>query len=244
LGLSGDLYFLFFVFCALALVSWQQHRLQWKERTKEEIILDSTSLISQGLLVPFAALASAKILTYFFPLLSRTLDLPSWLLFLLPLTLIDYAYYWNHRLLHTKTLWPMHRVHHGARYLDIFVTSRNSLLTPLLLVYLWSLTIFLFVLRDPTPYLWGAALSAALDLWRHSNLPTPRFLMPIGRILILPEDHRTHHGQITLNKNYGANLNIWDKIHGTFSYDRNLVKLGVHDPMPLWQKLFFPWRKT
>ena len=58
-------------------------------------------------------------------------EVPSWLAFVISFVVIDYAYYWNHRLLH-GALWRWHAVHHTASRLDVVVTSRNTLWTPLL----------------------------------------------------------------------------------------------------------------
>jgi hypothetical protein len=57
--------------------------------------------------------------------------------------------------------------------MDVFVSARNTAWTTAFLVYPWASSLFLHVLDVRSGYLVGAALTAALDLWRHSGLDAP-----------------------------------------------------------------------
>jgi len=50
-----------------------------------------------------------------------------------------------------------------------------------------------------------------------------------------------HHSKVGRNKNFGANLNWWDKIHGTFTskiiVNEKLEKLASEK---IWGELIFP----
>lgn len=246
MGLGLEQIFLFVCFWSLSLAGWARRR-------KEEWALDGVSLFAQGLLVP---LIQSGILVagaaWVWPGLRGDWDLPPAIAFLLSFTLIDYLYYWNHRLLHRPALWSFHQLHHSSPRLDVFATSRNSLWTPLLIVYVWVQGAFLFLLADPVPFLWGIALSNALDLWRHSGLRTPEPLRRVlGPVLILPEDHEWHHSRDREGVNFGANLNLWDRWHGSFWRQESAQGLirpsELGQPVrneELWSLFWKPWTRT
>ncbi|MBL7546166.1 MAG: sterol desaturase family protein [Bdellovibrionaceae bacterium] len=199
----------------------------------------------QSFFVPaLATFVGIKVLPLFFTLDKDVWSLPLWVQFLLPFTLIDYLYYWNHRLMHRSEFWWLHRVHHTSRRMDVFVTSRNSLWTVLFFIYIWAHAFLIFSQQDPSGYLYGMYVLAALDLWRHSGFKTPNFLRKMGLIFILPEDHSWHHSTEMVGVNFGANLNLWDRIHGTFYRNWEFPKaLGEKNPdQSLWINLFFPWK--
>ena len=156
---------------------------------------------------------------------------------------VDYLYYWNHRILHRKSLWPFHRIHHTAEHIDLLITSRNSLWSPLLLVYLWANGFLIFVLKDPTYFILGVSLTAALDLWRHSGFGgEPRFL---SRIFVTPKLHAWHHGARSASKNFGANFIFWDWIHGTYQGATDYPQqLGIPAPMSTARKLLYPFTES
>jgi sterol desaturase/sphingolipid hydroxylase (fatty acid hydroxylase superfamily) len=216
----------------------------WKffARSRGEWVVDGAGLIVQGVLVPLIeAFAIVALLTTAAPKLRGSVSMPFALAFLLNFVVIDYAYYWNHRLLH-GALWRWHIVHHTAPRLDVLVTARNTLWTPLLIVYVWLNGIFLFLLRDPSGFLLGISLTAALDLWRHSPHRVPR---PLSWMIITPSDHAWHHSRARTDVNFGANLSIWDRLHGTYATDeRSPEVLGVEVPMTAARRLLFPFQKT
>ena len=189
-------------------------------RSREDRLLDASGLLMQGVVVPFLqSVVLYTVLSRWAPTFNGALHFPSWAAFLLNFAGVDYLYYWNHRLLHAKRLWPAHAVHHTAESLDVWVTSRNTLWTPLVIVYVWLNALFAFLLAEPAPYLLAAALTAALDLWKHSDAwparPGP-VLSALGAILVTPGHHAWHHSTDRADSNFGANLVLWDRLHGTY----------------------------
>ncbi len=224
------------------------HKPSWaKLRTKsrEDWILDGLGLLVQGLLIPILQIAVVyQLYRYFLPLPQGCLHLPQVATFLLSFILVDYLYYWNHRCLHSRWFWHLHQVHHTVTDMDVLGTSRNSLWTSFLIIYLWIHALFLYLLNDSTGYLIGVSITAALDLWRHSQLaiaPQSGLFRLLSPWLILPQDHAWHHASDSGCRNYGANLKIWDKLHGTYyNCDAPPASLGIQTTLTLTQKLLYP----
>ncbi len=213
-------------------------------RGAPEWALDGIGLIVQGLVVPFLQLGMVfAALAVLAPPWRGALGAPPWVSFLLNFVVVDYAYYWNHRLLHGP-LWRWHAVHHTAEAMDVIVTARNTLWTPLLIVYVWLNGLGAYLLADPAPFLISAALTAGLDMWRHSGAyPQPgevgrRAYEGLSRFVITPEDHAWHHSTDRTDTNFGANLKIWDLWHGTYDgHGEAPRRLGVELAMTAWRKL-------
>ena len=159
---------------------------------------------------------------------------------------IDYLYYWNHRLLHTRRLWPLHRVHHSVGHLDVLATSRNSAWTIFFIVYLWVPPLFVFFLKDPRWFLAGMVTGYCLDVWRHSGWLWNRKQVPVRLLrsfLIDAQDHEWHHAEEKFNINFGANLNLWDRMHGTFHRSPSRPrKVGVRADEKFWRSYLAPWK--
>lgn len=246
MGLSTLVVFIPFAGLILATARTPQGRSAYARRRLPDWTIDASGLFVQGVAVPFLETAVLYLaLTKIFPGLQGSLAIPATAAFLLNFVLVDYAYYWNHRLLH-KGLWRWHAVHHTAESLDVLVTSRNTLWSPLLIVYLWTNALFLFLLKDPSWYLASAALTAALDLWRHSPAVPSRpgtLYRLLSKILITPDDHAWHHSESRTDCNFGANLKLWDKLHGT-DHAPGIApeKLGIELDWTWTQKLLLPQR--
>ena len=130
--------------------------------------------------------------------------------------------------------------------MDVLATSRNTLWTSFLIVYLWVNSFFIYVLKDPTPFILAMSLSAILDMWKHSKIKLfkPRFLEILSKtfFIMTPLEHAWHHSH-KVNINFGANLNIFDKLHGTYYHNQEYpTKLGLNTKLTFWQKLFKPFK--
>lgn len=218
-------------------------------KSRSDWAVDLAGLGLQGVAVPLAELfVICAALRWLAPSWQGALELPAWAAFLLNFAAVDYAYYWNHRLLHGRALWRWHAVHHTADRLDVWVSARNTAWTPLLIVYLWLNALGLYLLADPRPFALAAALTAALDLWRHSELyPRNRsgWFDALGAVLITPRDHAWHHSRQAHNRNFGANLKAWDRLHGTYHAAPEAPReLGIPLPWSLSEKLFWAGRAS
>lgn len=234
--------FLTFVVCAIMGFLREDLRRSTLQRSKEEWTVDLIGLFIQGVFIPAFPFLILPILSYVAPDFDHIIEIDPFIQFVLSFVVVDYLYYWNHRIFHSKNFWHIHRLHHSARHLDVLATSRNSLFTSFLFVYVWVQIAALYLLKDSTPFLLGLAFTFALDLWRHSGLDVhPLVRSLFGWVLILPEQHVLHHSVAGRTKNYGANIVWWDKFHGTYSANTvrnaNLEKLNEKN---YWQELLLP----
>ncbi|MEA5594345.1 sterol desaturase family protein [Rivularia sp. UHCC 0363] len=236
-------FFTFVILLALTVTNSKQTFVILK-KSREDWILDGIGLFFQGIAIPFFQIAVVfQLYQLLLPDTRASLNLYPIAAFLLSFVFVDYLYYWNHRLFHTRKLWFIHQVHHTVTEMDVLGTSRNTLWTSFFIVYLWIHSLFIYLLQEPNWYILGISLSSALDLWRHSSFsPTVnswlyRCLSPW---LILPQDHAWHHSQF-IQGNYGANLKLWDKIHKTYhKSDQVPDSLGINSSLSLSKKLFLP----
>jgi sterol desaturase/sphingolipid hydroxylase (fatty acid hydroxylase superfamily) len=222
---------------------------RFKAKSWQDWCLDSLGLSTQGLLIPLVQGAViVQIYRYLLPTYQASIEIPPLWGFLISFVLVDYIYYWNHRLLHTGWFWPIHQVHHTVSQMDVLATSRNTLWSSFLIAYLWIHALFVYLLQDATFYLVGVSLTYALDLWRHSEIDEPNWLRPwVQSWLILPRDHAWHHATTALPVYFGGNLKIWDRFHNTqqFSLPTGLrpIQLGIEIPLTLIQRLIWPFSK-
>jgi len=244
---KGVIVFIAFLTLTALTLALRDTRAAALRRNPDDWTLDASGLLVQGALIPLlqSSLVYA-ILLAFVPQLKGSLDISSAGAFLLNFVAVDYIYYWNHRLLHSNALWRAHAVHHTPEQVDVLITSRNTLWSPLVIVYVWANGFFLFILKDPAPYLLAASLTASLDLWRHTSFsprPDSAFHRTLALFLITPHEHNWHHSSDQSYKNFGANLSVWDRIHGSyFSPAHRPLSFGIRLDMDLKRKLLFPFR--
>jgi sterol desaturase/sphingolipid hydroxylase (fatty acid hydroxylase superfamily) len=232
------------LFLVVLLAPARRARLAAKPRA--DWLLDLAGLAVQGGLIPLlqaglllAALRAA------WPEAEGALSLGAAGAFLLNFVAVDALYYWNHRAFHRPRLWPVHAVHHTMTELDVLGTSRNTLWTSLLIVYVWVNAVLVFVIEERAAYLAAVSLTACLDLWRHSPAGPPaggRLDRLLGLALITPNDHAWHHARDVADVNFGANLSLWDRAFGTlYRPGRAPAALGVPSPLGLGRRLWWPF---
>src|SRR5436190_12389102 len=133
-------------------------------------LLNLAGLLIQGAMVPVCGyLIATRMLAVHWPDAAGTVRI-GWVgAFALNFVAVDGLYYWQHRLFHrVPMLWALHRCHHASPALSVWATSRNSLLVNFLFVYMLVNPLLGFLCDRPDGFFAAAALTAALDLWRHS----------------------------------------------------------------------------
>lgn len=149
---------------------------------------------------------------------------------LLCLIVVDFLYYWEHRLEHeVRALWSYHSIHHSSPIYNYTTALRVSFLS--------SFTGWIFylpaVLMGFHPYVVLIMFYLVLiyQAWLHTEL-IPK-LGWFEKIFVTPSQHRVHHGsdKLYLDKNYGGLLCIWDRMFGTFQEEQHTPTYGITTPI-------------
>ena len=174
----------------------------------DALVRRGIDLFGLGLAAPLPTLAFAHRLATI-----RMDTVAAWLgLYLL----VEFAYYWHHRLTHrVRWFWATHSVHHSSNQLMLASAVRLgwtgrlggaiAFFTPLVWVGFAPQAVF-------------GLLAAGLfyQFWIHADwLPG---LGPLEWVLNTPTHHRVHHASNPeyLDCNYGSSLIVFDRLFGTF----------------------------
>lgn len=133
----------------------------------------------------------------------------------------DFLGYLSHYLKHRiQPLWYFHLVHHSQEHLNPFTTKRTHIVEHLFSkgIVRW---IPMAVMGSPLEvWLLFYWILAFWDYFVHSNLKIT--LGPLRWLLVSPQYHRIHHSKLAthFDRNFGANLVVWDLLFGTACMDR------------------------
>jgi sterol desaturase/sphingolipid hydroxylase (fatty acid hydroxylase superfamily) len=142
--------------------------------------------------------------------------------------LMTFVNYWAHRLLHSKFLWEIHKVHHSAEDYNVLLPYRNHPVD-FILSTLYGVAIPTALGVSPETTLLWLGSNAVYQSLVHSNFEWK--WQWVEYILIVPGAHRIHHSALPkhFDSNYGI-LSIWDRIFGTYiTPTREIFDLGVPD---------------
>jgi sterol desaturase/sphingolipid hydroxylase (fatty acid hydroxylase superfamily) len=160
------------------------------------------------------------------------LPLPGAARFALGFALMDFAFYWWHRLNHRSAwLWRFHNVHHIDIDLDVSTSFR----------FHWGEIALSTLFRVAQVGLLGvsAPIYAAYEtafqlntLFHHSNVRLPlRLERALNRLLVTPRMHGIHHSQIRreTDSNFSVLFSLWDRLHGTvrLNVPQAAITIGV-----------------
>lgn len=145
------------------------------------------------------------------------------LVFVLCFLLVDFTYYWVHRLSHKfPFLWSMHSVHHSSNEFNFSTALRLPWFAPF---FNWVFYIPLVLIGLPLKYI---AVSHILNLWFQFFVHTKMIhkLGCLDHVFNSPANHRVHHSREVhyLDRNFGGVFMIWDKLFGTYQYEKQEVK--------------------
>jgi sterol desaturase/sphingolipid hydroxylase (fatty acid hydroxylase superfamily) len=215
----------------LMLEVWRLHRAGGLTRARIAGMVTSTFCLAPAALIEIALGAVLAALFFaaaaFAPLPIAT----TWTTALLCFVLVDFLYYWEHRLAHeVNALWSFyHSVHHSADHYDQTIAFRISFVD-----FFFAPLVYLpLVLAGFHPVLVFACLGLVLawQQWIHTEL--------VGKLPLLdpwlntPSNHRVHHGRnpIYIDKNYGGVLMVWDRLFGTYAAETEKVEYGLVEPL-------------
>ena len=152
--------------------------------------------------------------------------------------LVDFCYYWLHRISHeVNILWAGHVVHHSSEEYNLPVALRQSALHGTMS---WVFYMPLAVIGVPWRMFVAAnALNLIYQFWIHTRAVGR--LGPIGEaVLNTPSHHRVHHGVNPKyqDKNYAGVFIVFDRWFGTFQVEEEEPVYGITKPLRSWNPLW------
>lgn len=149
---------------------------------------------------------------------------------ILCILLIDFLYYWEHRIEHqVRALWSYHSIHHSSPIYNYTTALRVSFIDSFI-TWIFYIPAILIGFH-PYVVLIAVLFMLTYQFWLHTEI-----IGKLGwyeKIFMTPSQHRVHHGsdRIYLDKNYGAVLSIWDRMFGTFQEELHTPNYGLTKPI-------------
>ena len=149
----------------------------------------------------------------------------NWLTFSIVFLLVDFTYYWYHRLSHKwEPLWAFHSVHHSSKQINLTAGYRLNWLSGLITPFFFVPLAFLGF--SPQTIAVSFGLNLLYQFFLHTEM--------VGKLGILegvldtPSSHRVHHGlnEKYLDKNFGGVFMFWDRLFGTYQVEQEKVIYG------------------
>jgi alkylglycerol monooxygenase len=151
---------------------------------------------------------------------------------------VDFAYYWFHRVSHEVNLfWAGHVVHHSSEEYNLAVALRQSAVGGLLS---WIFYVPLALLGMPwEQFAVCYALNLVYQFWIHTRA-IDRMPAWCERVLNTPSHHRVHHGVNPeyQDRNYAGVFIVWDRWFRTFTVERQEPVYGLTTPLRSWNPLW------
>lgn len=162
--------------------------------------------------------------------------------------LIDFQFYWLHRLEHfCRIFWAAHVTHHSAEHMNISVGFRASVMRPMY-DFAFFLPLPLLGLR-PIEILLMYSFAQIWAVFVHTEVV--RKLGWLEYVFVTPSHHRVHHAsnEKYIDKNMGMVLIVWDRLFGTFQKELSPeqyepIRYGLTKPLEsqqLFTVLFHEW---
>ena len=138
---------------------------------------------------------------------------------------VEFAYYWHHRLSHeVRWFWGTHSVHHSANQINFPAALRLGWTN--VLSGLWLLWAPLFFLGfEPRHIVGMLAANLVYQFFLHTEM-VRRLWWPVEWLFNTPSHHRAHHGNhpLYLDVNYGGVLIVFDRLFGTFQAELDSIE--------------------
>lgn len=167
-----------------------------------------------------------------------TLDNTTWVYWISLILLVDFAYYWAHRMSHEINLfWGGHVVHHQSEEYNLSVALRQSSLQ---VVWTFAFNLPIALLGFNTiDFVLVAAFNTLYQFWIHTET-IGKFPRWIEFVFNTPSHHRVHHGRDPkyIDKNHAGSLIVWDRMFGTFQAEEEKPTYGITKPLQSWNAVW------
>jgi sterol desaturase/sphingolipid hydroxylase (fatty acid hydroxylase superfamily) len=176
-----------------------------------------TAIVVQLVFLPVVVEVSQYVVNKKVGLLNR-IRLPESVQLAVALLLLDYTFYWWHRMLHgVGWLWRFHAVHHTDLDLDVSTAARFHFGEWLFSTAYRSVQIVVIGAGPLAESIFETTMIVA-TLFHHSNVRLPvAFERRLNRLVVTPRMHGIHHSIVEqeTNSNFATLLTAWDRLHDT-----------------------------
>ncbi|WP_109853284.1 sterol desaturase family protein [Aquimarina sp. AU58] len=211
-------------------------RYAWQKRLNKNLVFDSiANIITFGAFLLIEIILGVLAITKLYYWLYNNASLPhlelNWATIISCIVLADFAYYWEHRMMHRIGIgWATHTVHHSSPHFNMSVAYRFGPLDAIMPI-LFSLPLVMLG-YDPILVLLSEVFVQVFQTLLHTEI-IGKFTRPVEFIFNTPSHHRVHHGSNKQywDKNYAGILIIWDRMLGTFEPEVETVKYGISEPL-------------
>ncbi|WP_299114100.1 sterol desaturase family protein [uncultured Winogradskyella sp.] len=211
-------------------------RYAYLKKLDKNLILDSVAnLITFGAFFLIEIILGLLAITKVYFWIYNNFSLPhlelNWITIITCLLLADFAYYWEHRMMHRIGIgWATHTVHHSSPHFNMSVAYRFGPLDAIMPI-LFSLPIVMLG-YDPILVLLAEVFVQVFQTLLHTEI-IGKLIKPVEYIFNTPSHHRVHHGSNRQywDKNYAGILIIWDRMFGTFEPEVEKVRYGISEPL-------------
>lgn len=151
--------------------------------------------------------------------------------------LVDFSYYWAHRMSHEINLfWGGHVVHHQSEDYNLSVALRQSSFQ-VVWTFAFSLPIA-FLGFETFDFALISSLNTLYQFWIHTE--TIGKMGWFEHVFNTPSHHRVHHGRDPkyIDKNHAGSLIIWDRMFGTFQAEEEKPTYGIAKPLNSWNAVW------
>ncbi len=151
---------------------------------------------------------------------------------ILAFLLMDYTFYWWHRVAHEwPVLWRFHNVHHFDPDLDVSTSFRFHF-AEIIISTVFRAAQVVVIGVTPGMFLAYQAAFMGATMFHHSNLGLPLDLeRSLNLIFVTPRMHGIHHSVVRgeTNSNYGSVFRWWDALHRTLvvGVAQRAIRIGV-----------------
>ncbi|MEL6538569.1 MAG: sterol desaturase family protein [Bacteroidota bacterium] len=214
-----------FFLVALLIELWLQRKLKKKVFHANDSIVNFSCGLSDRLFSVFwegflasVFIAIGSVGLFYIPV--------TWWSVLLLALVVDFLWYWCHRLGHeTSLLWGVHILHHQSEHYNFSVGYRISSFQTIVRSTFWLVLPFLGF--QPEIIFTVLIFHGVYQMPLHTQfIPRLGFL---EYILVTPSAHRVHHGTNPeyIDKNYGGVFIFWDLLFGTYAKEEATVTYGI-----------------
>ncbi|MEP3248125.1 MAG: sterol desaturase family protein [Sneathiella sp.] len=188
--------------------------------------------------------------------LLNIVDLPLWAAVIIAIVLQDLVIYAQHVAFHhIPIFWRLHKVHHADIDYDVTTGARFHPIEIMLSMIIKLAVVFLLGPPVIAVILFEIILSS-MAMFNHANARLPNAIDRVLRLAIVtPDMHRVHHSIVhpELNRNFGFNLAIWDRIFGTYKDQPDAGHSAMTIGLPqyqadtkqsLWWMIILPFKKN